>query len=431
MSSFRIESKNIFLTYPQCQTSLSMFQKKINEFFGDNLERGVISQETHKDLGLHLHAAVCLKERVRSRDQKVFDTLVDPPKHPNIMTRFTGGILKAFQYVMKEGNYLPLGKGFNLEAFMEAAEKKKCTKTELILRDIKEGAKLDDLVEDHSAYLLTNLRKVNEYLDFLSLRERRLQFAAAQTRKVRVRPADNYSTNWNHEIASWLKLNLRTKRAHRQKQLWICARPGMGKTSLVMMLEKEFDLSVYYWPKEELWWDAYSDGAYDLIVLDEFHSQKTITQLNPVLSGDPTPLSRRCAAPLTKRDNLPVIIMSNYLPEECFSKVAAHHPSKLEPLLDRLTVVKVEGPIRIGPYENWDSDSDAPDLIVPPPSEAVFSPWEPSPELPEFPGTFCSPQIVDLEEAEANFQILNDPDYFKNNSRSRLLRATDALNNNL
>jgi len=430
MPQFRIESKNIFLTYPQCQTSLSEFQKRINEFFGNNLEKGVISQESHKDLGLHLHAAICLKERIRSRDPKVFDALVDPPKHPNIMTKFSGGITKAFTYVMKDGNFTSLGQAFDLNAFIEAALKKKSTRTALILKDIKEGQTLDDLVEDHSEYLLTNLRKVKEYLDFLSLRERRLQFAEAQTLKVRVRPADNFCSSWNQEIASWLKLNLRETRAHRQKQLWICARPGMGKTSLIMMMEKEFKLSVYYWPKEEVWWDAYSDGAYDLIVLDEFHSQKTITQLNPILSGDPTPLSRRCSAPLTKRDNLPVIIMSNYLPEECFSKVAANAPSKLEPLLDRLTVVQVDGPIRIVPEEEG-----VPDPIGPPPPTVVFSPWSPSPELPMFPGNMMSPDGDDLEGAEAaisdfaekHFQMINDPDYFGNIGRARLIRATDAL----
>jgi len=421
--TFRIRSKNIFLTYPQCTTALTTFQRLLNQFFGENLEKGVISQEDHKDGGLHLHAAITLRKSLSSRDPKVFDTLVDPPKHPNIMTRFTGGALKAFQYVMKEGNYLPLGSGFDLEEFIRQAEKKKSTKTSLILTDIKQGKCLDDLVEDHSEYLLQNLRKVKEFLDFLSLRERRLQFAEAQTQKVHVQPAETYCSNWNQEIASWLNLNLRNPRAHRQKQLWICAPPGMGKTSLIMMLEKAYDLSVYYWPKEEVWWDAYSDGAYDLIVLDEFHSQKTITQLNPILSGDPTPLSRRCSAPLTKRDNLPVIIMSNYLPEECFAKVATNQPHKLAPLIDRLTIVKVEGPIRMSPV----LEDDPLPISVP-----VLNPcgitydWEPSPEYPEYPGTFESTSSMD--ELEAEFERNNDPSWY--NGRARLIRATNALINN-
>ena len=50
-------------------------------------------------------------------------------------------------------------------------------------------------------------------------------------------------------------------------------------------------------------------------------------------------------APVEKRDKLPVIIMSNYTPEECFPNANEH--GKLEPLLDRIKVVKCEGPIRI------------------------------------------------------------------------------------
>ena len=60
---------------------------------------------------------------------------------------------------------------------------------------------------------------------------------------------------------------------------------------MISNLERWFKLRVYWWPKDETWWDGYEDGAYDLIVLDEFKSQKKITDLNPILSGDPIPLS--------------------------------------------------------------------------------------------------------------------------------------------
>jgi len=170
---------------------------------------------------------------------------------------------------------------------------------------------------------------------------------------------------------------------------------------MIMMLEKAYDLQVYYWPKEEVWWDAYSDGAYDLIVLDEFHSQKTITQLNPILSGDPTPLSRRCSAPLTKRDNLPVIIMSNYLPEECFSKVAANAPSKLAPLIDRLTIVNVQGPIRMAPV----LEDDPQEVLAALTDETSYVQLTPSPGTPNLR------QFGDDEEdwfAEEEFRRNND-----------------------
>lgn len=426
--SFQFNSKNIFLTFPQCQTSLQVFQQKINDFFKENLEKGVICQEDHKDQeGQHLHAAICLKMPVRSRDPRVFDALVDPAKHPNIMGKFTGGAFKAFKYVMKDGNYLPLGSGFDLEAFMEAASQKKCTKTSLILKDIQAGQSLDSLVDDHSEFLLMNLRKVKEYLEFISLRERRMKFAEAQIQKVLVQPAENYFSSSNLAIASWLKLNLREKRPHRTKQLWICAGPGMGKTSLILMLEEAFKLSVYYWPKEEVWWDGYSDGAYDLIVLDEFYSQKTITQLNPILSGDPTPLSRRCSAPLVKRDNLPVIILSNYMPEDCYAKVAQNQPHKLAPLLDRLTIVQTDLPIRLVPIPPT-SQAEMPPSTAPPLS---FPPLSGSDtEEIEFPGIFEEEEgMNDSEDLE---MLLLEEEFARNNdfnymSKGRSIRPESPV----
>ena len=80
-------------------------------------------------------------------------------------------------------------------------------------------------------------------------------------------------------------------------------------------------------------------------------------------------------SPITKRDILPVIIMSNYTPEECFPSANEH--GKLEPLLDRITVVKCEGPIRIvegQPAEDFATCStsfDWPDEDLPPPLGSI------------------------------------------------------------
>jgi len=248
-------------------------------------------------------------------------------------------VKKAYEYVMKEGNYMALpDETFSLLDFL--ATKKKDSMSEKIVQELKSGKSLDDLDELQPAYMLQHLQKVRLYASFLELKKLRSEFAMAQHQKVLVSPAEGYSSDWNIRIASWLRRNLRNPRPHRQAQMWIRAPPGAGKTSLIMWLEKTFNLAIYYWPKDEKWWDGYSDGCFDLIVLDEYRSQKMITELNPILSGDYTPLSRRNAPPLVKRNNLPVIILSNFCPEECYHK---SQPSQLAPLLDRLEVITVPG----------------------------------------------------------------------------------------
>ena len=126
MSNFQFNSKSVFLTFSQCDYPLKDFRDNIEKYFGTNLEKGVVSREKHKDGNWHLHAAICLARPHRSREVGLFDTLVDPPHHPNIQGRFTGGMLKAFDYVMKEGNFLPLNeKSFDLKEFLKLSKEKK------------------------------------------------------------------------------------------------------------------------------------------------------------------------------------------------------------------------------------------------------------------------------------------------------------------
>jgi len=408
--SFEIRTKQLFLTFPRCDTPLLEFHSAINTLFSSNIEKGVVSQENHEDGGKHLHAAICLKKTFRSKNARCFDHLVTPSMHGDIQGRFKGGVKKAFKYVMKEGNYLPLPNEtqFDLNLFMQGTVRS--TISHEIIEAIKEGKTLDDLEDSHPEYLLTHLVSVERFLSFKDLKQKRLRFARAQHEEVHVSAADGYSFTWNNQIASWLSLNLRQKRTHRQKQIWIQAPPGAGKTSLIMWLEKMYNLSIYYWPRDEKWWDGYSDGAYDLIVLDEYRAQKMITELNPILSGDPTPLSRRNAPPLVKRDMLPVMILSNFHPACCYTKVSE---SQLAPLLDRLILVEVPPGevIRIevlmpqpeeehGPIQNiWgrpvldDFVPNTPDLPA-----SLSIEWQDSPS-----------ELSDHERQELAFAILNHP----------------------
>lgn len=347
---FQLKSKNLFLTFPQCEFPLKDFAQNITTFFSEyTIEKGICSREEHDDGNHHLHAAICLRRQYRTRDPRCFDQLVSPTKHGDYVGRFRGGTLKAFNYVKKDGNYLPLPltdpPRFDLlDMIFQMMTKKQ--KVLSIIDMIEDGKTLDDLDDEDPAYVMRNLKVLQSYYQFRELKAKRRAFAEAQETKVRVRPVAGSFGDWNHQIASWVNSNIRTTRVHRQKQIWIQAPPGMGKTSFVMMLEREFKLSIYFWPKEEAWMDGYSDGAYDLIVLDEYIAQKRITELNSVLSGDPIPLSRRGTFPIVKRDLLPVMILSNFKPDGAYSKVG---PSYLAPLLDRLIVVECRGMIRLEP----------------------------------------------------------------------------------
>jgi len=347
MNHFSINSKSIFLTVPQCETPLEEFAQHIREFFGDNLEHGIACQERHQDGNSHLHAALSLRKPFRSRDVTIFDQLAG--KHPNIEGRFKGGPKRAYEYVAKEGNYciLPAPESLDLDEFLNSGKKE--TKASKIARMISSGVHLDEVDEEEPGYLLQHLKSIEHYKSFRDLKVRRTAFAKVRGQPATVQPVSSYDSSWNRAIASWWNHNLRTPRVHRQKQLWLVAKEGAGKTIMIENLEKAFGLSIYYWPTGEAWNDAYEDDTYDMILFDEFHgSQITITRLNQIASGDTVSLSRRGAPPILKRDKLPIVVLSNYTPSEAY----ANSPlTKIGPLLDRFTVVTVpeRGKIRIEP----------------------------------------------------------------------------------
>lgn len=351
-TSFRLQSKGIFLTYPQCDYPLDSFFENLKARFNHTQDRIFCSREQHEDGSWHLHAALLLHDKLRTAVVTYFDDLVDPPKHPNIQSKLKSQA-QTVAYVMKGPDDSWKRATHPWQQFLRLSKDKKSTKAQLIMETI-EKMDLSDQQQFYSCmdaidqavpgYLVLHHHQVQDYLNYRRGKALRLGRAAALQIPVRVRPALTPLISSNVKIANWLNSAIRVSRPHRSLQLWIKAPPGAGKTTLITNIESWFKLNIYWWPRDEAWWDSYEDGAFDLIVLDEFKSHKKITELNPILSGDVVTLSRRRSAPYIKRDNVPVIILSNFSPEECFHRVM---PSQLAPLLSRLEFVEVQKRIRI------------------------------------------------------------------------------------
>lgn len=432
-SNFHLNSKNLFLTFPQCDYPLQDFCQKVKDFFaekGFQIIKGVASQENHQDGNKHLHLYVNLDKQCQTKRANYFDSLVCPPKHPNIVSRLRGGASKTIQYIIKDGNYqaLPDSNSFDLDAYLEASSNKKSTKISLIVEMIERGERsLDEIDNEHPEYVALHKRSLQEYLAFRVLKDRRQSRVQAQQADFRVSPASGHMNSFNRDLASWLNQNIRTpmERPHRTAQLWLRAAPATGKTSLIKFLEREFTLSIYHWPKDEKWWDNYEDGCYDLIVLDEYKAHKKITELNPILSGDTTPLSRRGAPPILKKENLPVMILSNFLPQECYHKAT---PLQLAPLLSRLTVIDFgDHPIRIvkGEEPNYEStDSELEEImanISEPPGDEVFPSAQICPIFlpPQSPPSPCTPPVASPQYLTLEEELDPNSSFFFSNQYNR------------
>jgi len=121
-------------------------------------------------------------------------------------------------------------------------------------------------------------------------------------------------------IAAWLNQNLLRNRPFGAPQLFLTGPTGIGKSHLLKTLEPA--VRIYYLPMNEDWMDGFDEDHFDLIAIEEFHSQKTLQFMNQLLDGQPMPIKvRHGNGGKLKRKNLPIIITSNYGLNEIYPKV--------------------------------------------------------------------------------------------------------------
>jgi len=90
-----------------------------------------------------------------------------------------------------------------------------------------------------------------------------------------------------------------------------------------------------------LWWDGYEGQK--VVIFDEFLGQRRLNWMNSFCEGRTFKVHRRYRDTL-KKDNLPVIVLSNKLPAECYSNLSQ---DIIDTLLSRFTVITLSQFIRI------------------------------------------------------------------------------------
>lgn len=81
MATFNFNAKNVFLTYPQCETLTKEALYKAAIEWG--CVSGTIGEETHQDGGRHLHAVFAFDRKRHIRSERFFDV---GGYHPNIQS---------------------------------------------------------------------------------------------------------------------------------------------------------------------------------------------------------------------------------------------------------------------------------------------------------------------------------------------------------
>ena len=313
---FQLNTKTLFLTYSQNETPKEVALQRIVEKW--NPEWAIVCQESHQDGNHHLHACVRLHKPINFKSHSFADFVAGA--HGNYAT--AKGISASIKYVKKAGNWCVHG------VLPEDQKSNREAPTTKVARMIMAGKTMQEIKEEYPGVVFQYRAKIHEMMaDEASIAAN----DSPQAWKPLIKPTNCSAVK--EELVDWLNTNIGVKdRPFKQRQLWLCGPPGIGKTTFVMWLEKY--CRTYFVPLEESFYDEYFDERVDLCVFDEYKAHKTITFMNSFLQGM-CPI-RKKGTQYMKRSNPPCIITSNFSPEECYKK---SDDMSLRALRERLQVI--------------------------------------------------------------------------------------------
>lgn len=81
MASFRLSARNVFLTFPRTSIKFDDYNRYLAE--NTQLQGYKLCSERHDDGGLHLHALLCYKDKLHTRNARYWDW---NGEHPNVQS---------------------------------------------------------------------------------------------------------------------------------------------------------------------------------------------------------------------------------------------------------------------------------------------------------------------------------------------------------
>ena len=321
----RWSAKRFYLTFPKCTTEPQTAVDNARKVW-DDLEWCVVGREKHEDGDLHLHVAMSFTAKKDFRASTWADIMTGT--HGNYQTMTS--LRKCLAYVTKDGNFVEWG------IKVSTVLSKQSTLSAQVEKSLEDGTTLADIRTKFPGYLSRNLRNLEYYIDWTErtkIQLREVKWGSA----VESGPPSSATA----EIVSWLNLNICRPRTFKQPQLWVWGDTNLGKSTLIKALSEQ--IRIYFAPLDENFYNGWSDSTYDCVVFDEFKGQKSITWMNTFLQGSPMSIAVKGNQRL-KKDNIPVIVLSNFSLEDCYWKQTLQ---SVGPLAGRLQIVHVSEFINI------------------------------------------------------------------------------------
>ena len=332
---FKLQCKKLFLTFPKndmdkeelLEKLVRLMENKDNEFI-------IVCQEEHKDKTEHLHAVV-VNNIKGSYSNSVLDKLTG--KHGNYQS--CRSVIKCVEYVKKTGNFICHPMSFSLDKWLKEKKSNKGKKADICAQMINDGKSLREIDKDYPGYVMIHLKKLKEYQTW-----KKIEQLEKKKKFLGFKKNEEY-THAEKSIVDWFEKNVIQKRKWDDKHLFIYGNTQMGKTTFIKSLDEFFN--IYYVPMDEDFYDFYKD-SYDLVVFEEFKSQKRIQWLNRFLDGQVMTL-RVKGSQILKGKAMPCIFLSNYELKDCYPKVYDKRYNVFQTLERRLKIIQIDRFLRCHP----------------------------------------------------------------------------------
>lgn len=293
--SFRFNANQVAFTYAQCNLSKEECLSGLRDKFKENLEEWVISQEEHKEGGLHLHGYIKLAQKINTRDPAFMDM---EGFHPHLKAvKNKNGWL---EYLLKE-DMDPLA-SFDVKDQVlcsKAHEKRKRNREQL------------DMLMEKGPYKMLLMGEIApcQYKTWKNAYELILK----DKEEEQAQEKDPLGTELDNPWGLKLKINQDLKKCH----FWIWSKaPNMGKTTWLQGLDSKYCCG---------WWNVnenyqnHLNMASELVLFDEFRGQITISRMNSLCDGTIlVPL--KGLAPSRFRQKPVVLVCGNKPPEEVYKE---------------------------------------------------------------------------------------------------------------
>ena len=326
--SFRFNSTTLYATFPKCDTPKETVSANMLAEWGDKVEYWIVCSEKHQDDTLHLHVLIKFKSKINKHRSDFADFLskneAGKTFHGNYQS--ARNVHKIIEYIRKDGNFIDSG---NLP---EAKQKLSTT----IALAFKEGKSLREVAEIDPGYTLNNLRKMREYQALIEQFKQEEEDGKLLKLPLPIDPAQfEYEL---HPLLEWCNKNFYNRqRPIREPQLWLKTPIHSGKTTWISLLQKFMRCYIVGYERESF--DEYSDDKFDIIIFDEYKSQKKLEFLNSLIDGQSKRLMQLYTAQnTTKKINLPVVFLSNYHPVEAYANASN---ITRDAFIDRLCIVEL------------------------------------------------------------------------------------------